>query len=113
MNIYKHGIPAILVTLLCSVTAYAVVVALVENSRQESLHRAERERVRLNGMRTGILIEQCRSYCSAWDFEFTVLVQPDIDNLIGYVLPLGPGGSDQCVCVLESATISLQPEGEP
>lgn len=113
MDIYKHVIHAILVTLLCAGTAYAVFVAFVENSRQESFHRLERERVRLNGMHTGILIERCRSYCSAWDFEFTVLAQPDIDNLIGYVLPLGPDGSDQCVCVLEAATISLQTEGEP
>lgn len=87
-------------TLLIAACIYPVVTTLIENWLMKSSQALERERVRLDGMRTGILIEHCRVRCSSFEFEYEVLADPSFDDLQGYVLPFGPSGKDQCVCIL-------------
>lgn len=97
----SDAILAIVVVGLIGVTAYAVTSAVLDHELRKSLNDVTRERVRLDGMRTGIRIEHCRASCSSWEFEHMVLAEPTFDNLVGYILPFGPDGTDQCVCILE------------
>lgn len=97
----SDGIIVIVVVSFIGATVYATTSALLDHQLHESINDVTRERVRLDGIRTGIRIEHCRAFCSSWEFEHMVLAEPTFDNLVGYILPFGPDGTDQCVCILE------------
>lgn len=107
----SDAIVIIIVMALLGATVYAVTGAVLNHRLLESKTGEARERVRLDGMRTGIRIEHCRTFCSSWEFQHIVLAEPTFDNLVGYVLPWGPDGTDQCVCILQGED-APQPYGD-